>query len=161
MRFIADSMLGRLAKWLRLLGYDTLYYPHIENRLLLKIAREDNRILLTKDTRLVKVRGLEKFLLLQDNNPFNQLRTVITSFNLPVQNMLLTSREQPLLSRCIVCNANLNDVSRDTVKDSVPVYVYQTSHKFRKCSGCGKIYWDGTHPGKFREKLAEVIRGQT
>jgi uncharacterized protein with PIN domain len=158
MRFIADSMLGRLAKWLRLLGYDTLYYPHIENRLLLKIAREDNRILLTKDTRLVKVRGLEKFLLLKDNNPFNQLRTVITSFNLPVQDRLLTSREQPLLSRCIGCNANLNTVSRDTVKDSVPVYVYQTSQIFRKCSGCGKIYWDGTHPGKFREKLAEVLQ---
>lgn len=158
MRFIADSMLGRLAKWLRLLGYDTLYYPHIEDRLLLKIARKDNRILLTRDTRLVKVRGLEKFLLLQDNNPFNQLRTVITSFSLPVQGRLMNRREHPLLSRCIVCNANLNAVSKDTVKDSVPVYVYQTSQIFRKCSGCGKIYWDGTHPGKFREKLAEVLQ---
>ncbi len=84
MKFIADSMLGRLARWLRLLGHDTLYYPHIENSQLLRFAREGSRILLTRNTRLVKVRGLKNFLLLEDNDPFHQLSAVVRAFNLGV-----------------------------------------------------------------------------
>ena len=79
MKFIADSMLGRLARWLRLIGYDTLYYPHIEDSLILRIAREEDRTLLTRDTRLVKVRGLKDFLLLKENDPFEQLKNVIST----------------------------------------------------------------------------------
>ncbi len=171
MRFIADSMLGRLARWLRLLGYDTLYYPQIEDRLLLKIAREDNRILLTRDTRLVKVRGLQenteparrtgrhrtqnteektqtKYFLLSENNPFDQLKTVIIAFNL---------NDFPVMSRCVVCNTSLNNIPKEKVKGFVPEYVYQTSDIFRQCSGCGKLYWKGTHPEKFKKKLSEIL----
>jgi uncharacterized protein with PIN domain len=155
MKFIADSMLGRLARWLRLLGFDTLYFPCIEDRLILKIAREEDRILLTKDTRLVKIRGLKNFLLLQENNPFQQLRKVIHTYNL-MQDTFAGSLE---LSRCSVCNAGLNEIAKEEAKGAVPEYVYQTSRIFRKCSGCGKYYWDGTHPGKFRKKLSDVLEG--
>jgi uncharacterized protein with PIN domain len=158
MKFIADSMLGRLAKWLRLLGYDTLYYPHIEDRILLKIAREDNRVLLTRDTRLVKVRGLRNFMLLEDNDPFQQLKRIITAYRLQPEWERSDIAGAPLMNRCTDCNTCLDSVSREEVKAAIPEYVYRTSRKFRKCPGCGKLYWDGTHPGKFKKKLSEVLQ---
>lgn len=165
MRFIADSMLGRLARWLRLLGYDTLYYPEIEDRILLKIAREENRILLTRDTRLIKVRELQqnteesrekrveriqtKYFLLIENNPFDQLKTVITAFNL---------KDFSVMNRCAVCNAALDSITKEEVKNLVPEYVYHASDIFKQCSNCGKLYWKGTHPEKFRKKLSEILQ---
>ncbi len=157
MRFIADSMLGRLARWLRLLGYDTLYYPQIEDRLLLKIAREDNRILLTRDTRLVKVRGLQHFLLLKESNPFRQLKNLIMTFELKLNDKSGSVEGAAILSRCAVCNASLNNIPKEEVKGFVPQYVYQTSDIFRQCSRCGKLYWKGTHPEKFKKKLTEIL----
>ena len=99
MRFIADSMLGRLVRWLRLLGYDTVYYPRIEDSVLLRIAREENRILLTRDSRLVKARGLRQFLLLEENDPFDQLRSIITAFNLKVDDKLKNAETAAASSR--------------------------------------------------------------
>ncbi len=157
MKFIADSMLGRLAKWLRLLGYDTLYYPHIEDRLLLKIAREDRRILLTRDTHLVKIRGIRDFMLLEDNDPFQQLKRVITAYRLLQERERKDITTDRLMSRCTVCNTCLDRISREEIQGAVPEYVYRTSRKFRKCSGCGKLYWDGTHPDKFKKKLSELL----
>jgi len=155
MKFIADSMLGRLARWLRLLGHDTLYYPHIEKSLLLKIAREESRILLTRDTRLVKIRGLQNFLLLRENNPFKQLRSVIKAFRLDPEDK---SGSPVILSRCAVCNAELNNIPKEKIKNVVPEYVYKTSDIFRQCQECGKLYWKGTHPEKFRKKLFEILQ---
>jgi uncharacterized protein with PIN domain len=155
MKFIADSMLGRLARWLRLLGYDTLYFSQIEDRLLLKIAREEDRVLLTKDTRIVKVRGLRNFLLLTDNDPFVQLKEVVKSFHLKTDREKSNSIEH----RCVLCNAVLEDIPRNEARGAVPEYVYQNSRIFRKCQDCVKLYWDGTHPGKFRKKLSEVLQG--
>lgn len=158
MRFIADSMLGRLARWLRLLGYDTLYYPEIEDSLLLRIARENNRILLTRDTSLVKIRGLRqniekktqiRYLLLNENNTFDQLKTVITAFNL---------KGFSILSRCADCNFLLKHTSKEEVKNRVPQYVYQTSDVFKECPNCGKPFWKGTHPEKFMKKLSEILQ---
>ena len=150
MRFIADSMLGRLARWLRLLGFDTLYFPQIEDSLLLRIAREEDRILLTRDTRLVKVRGLRNFLLLRENGIFDQLREVISSLALkPVTG----------LSRCSLCNGTLDDVPKEKAKGFVPEYVYLTSEDFKRCHGCDKFYWNGTHQERLRKKLAEVLKG--
>ena len=156
MKFIADSMLGRLARWLRLLGNDTLYYPQIEDRLLLKIAREDKRILLTRNTRIVKIRGLQYFLLLKENDTFKQLKKVISTFKLC--NQLKDIDEGITLSRCAICNAVLNNISKKEVKNLIPEYVYKTSDIFRQCSACGKLYWKGTHPEKFRKKLSQILQ---
>ncbi|HBH62563.1 MAG TPA: hypothetical protein DDX85_12680 [Nitrospiraceae bacterium] len=152
MKFIADSMLGRLARWLRLLGHDTLYYPDIDDSLLLRIAREEDRMLLTRDTRLVKVRGLKDFLLLDENDPFEQLKKVITTFN-------LSPAETRLYSRCSLCNSLLDTVPKEQVKDLVPKYVYLTTESFKKCMKCEKCYWEGTHQERLREKLRDVIYG--
>jgi len=161
-------MLGRLAKWLRLLGYDTLYYPRIEDREILRIARADNRILLTRDTRLVKIRDLQnisdyrtqhmsprdseygiKYFFVNENNYFGQLKEIISAFNL---------KDFSIMSRCAICNSSIENISKNEVKGHIPEYIYRTSDVFKQCSGCGKLYWKGTHPEKFREKLAEILR---
>lgn len=153
MKFIADSMLGRLARWLRLLGYDTLYFPEIEDRVLLRISREEERILLTRDTRLVKIRGLKRFLLLDENDPFQQLKKVITTLRLDKGGQCIS----PLLIRCLICNTLLEKIPKESAKGMVPEYVYNTVEEFKLCPICRKFYWKGTHPEKARRKLLEVL----
>ncbi len=150
-------MLGRLAKWLRLLGHDTLYYPDIEDSLLLRIAWEEDRVLLTRDTRLVKVRGLKKLLLLTGNDPFEQLKKVIMSFNLHPFDPGRDRFETCLYSRCSLCNSVLVPASKEQAKDRVPEYVYLTTESFNKCQKCDKFYWEGTHQEKLRKKLMEIL----
>ncbi|GAB4535265.1 MAG: Mut7-C RNAse domain-containing protein [Thermodesulfovibrionia bacterium] len=152
MRFIADSMLGRLARWLRLLGYDTLYFPEIDDGLLLKISREEERILLTRDTRLAKVKGLKRFLLLDENDPFKQLKRVITTLTLDKEGGISLQ-----LIRCVVCNTPLEKVPKEEARGKVPQYVYNTIEEFKFCSGCKRFYWKGTHPDMARRKLLEVL----
>ena len=155
MRFIADSMLGRLARWLRLLGFDTYYSPHIEDSLLIEIAREEKRVLLTRDTRLVKRRGVEEFLLLEENDTFAQLKKVIEVFDL-----LPEDRGDPCpvcFIRCSLCNSLLDDIPKEDAKDNVPEYVYRTSENFRKCPACGKFYWKGTHHELLLKKLKTIL----
>jgi uncharacterized protein with PIN domain len=161
MKFIADSMLGRLARWLRLLGCDTLYYPRIEDRRLIRIAGEEDRVLITRDTRLVKMRGLKKYLLLHENDPFEQLRKVISTFNLhPVEQSGEVGFETSpciIYSRCSLCNTPLESIPKEHAQAHVPEYVYRTSESFKQCPTCGKFYWNGTHPEHLRKKLMEIL----
>jgi uncharacterized protein with PIN domain len=149
-RFIADVMLGRLARWLRLLGFDTVYDPDISDKRLLKVAREQERLILTRDTRLTEIKGVSEYLLIRSNDAFEQLLEVIQALNL---------RDFKLLSRCAVCNGLLSKVlDKREVKDSVPDFVFLNFHNFLRCRDCGKVYWEGTHPEKFRKKLTEVLK---
>jgi hypothetical protein len=153
MKFIADTMLGRLARWLRLLGFDTRYFPRIEDSLLLRIAREEKRIVLTRDTRLIKTRGMPRFFLIEDNSPFMQLKSVLNAFDIDAEKI-----KDLHLSRCVLCNALLCRIEKHQVKGLVPEYVYQTCDNFKKCPECGKLYWKGTHPEKFQNKLKEILQ---
>lgn len=148
-RFIADGMLGRLARWLRLLGFDTLYYPNIIDARLIRIAKEQGRLILTRDTRLVKVKGITDYLLIRANDSFAQILEVIHALKL---------KEFYPLSRCVACNGQLSRLfDKNEIKESVPDFVFLRFHVFLRCSDCGKIYWEGTHPKMFREKLVEVL----
>jgi uncharacterized protein len=148
-QFIADAMLGRLARWLRFLGFDTVYFPGIKDSSLIRMAREQDRTILTRDTRLVKIKGLMKYLLIASDDPFQQLIETISAFKL---------KHFQLLSRCVTCNGNLEEIEdKSMVIDSVPEYVFLHYDIFRKCTDCGKIYWEGTHPKKFREDVREII----
>jgi hypothetical protein len=142
-------MLGKLARWLRLLGFDTLYSSDISDRRLIRAAKEQDRLILTRDTRLVKIRGVKDYLLIKSNDSFEQLLEVIHTLKL---------KEFHLLSRCVTCNGQLSKLfDKNEIKDSVPDFVFLHFHIFLRCSDCGKIYWEGTHPKMFREKLAEVL----
>ncbi|NWF51765.1 MAG: Mut7-C RNAse domain-containing protein [Nitrospirae bacterium] len=142
-------MLGRLARWLRLLGFDTLYDSNISDTKLIRIAKEQDRVILTRDTRLVKIRGMQNYLLINSNEPFQQLREVIHTLNL---------NDFHLLARCVICNGKLSRVTdKNEIRDLVPDYVFHNFQNFLRCHECGKIYWEGTHPEMFKEKLTEVL----
>ncbi|MBM4140818.1 MAG: twitching motility protein PilT, partial [Nitrospira sp.] len=138
--FLADVMLGRLARWLRLLGFDTLYYNDISDNRLLRIAKEQGRLILTRDTRLIKIKGIKDYLLIKANDSFSQLLEVIDTLKLTQFN---------LLSRCVKCNGMLTRIlDKNEIKDSVPEFVFLHFNLFLRCSDCGKVYWEGTHPRK-------------
>ncbi len=142
-------MLGRLARWMRFLGFDTLYFRDIKDSKLIRIAREQDRYILTRDTRLIKIKGIKNSLLIKANDSFHQLIEVI--------NTLKLSHFNPL-SRCVACNGILTKVmNKRDLKDSVPEFVFLNMNVFLKCIECGKIYWEGTHPKKFKEKLDKII----
>lgn len=148
-RFIADVMLGRLARWLRLLGFDTLYYFDISDNQLIRIAKEQGRFILTRDTGLVRIKGIGDYLLMESNDSFQQLLEVIRALNL---------KDFHLLNRCVSCNGQLSRLLDKTeIKDAVPDFVFLNFHIFLKCGGCGRVYWEGTHPRLFKEKLAKVL----
>ncbi|MBI5031779.1 MAG: Mut7-C RNAse domain-containing protein [Chloroflexi bacterium] len=135
MKFLADNMLGRLATWLRLLGYDTAYLPHVDDPELASIARTENRVLLTRDVELTRRRKLRS-LLIESEKVEQQLQQVFRAFG-------LSAREA--FSRCAECNVPLESVSKQSIQEQVPPYVLQTHHRFRRCPQCGRIYWRGTH----------------
>ena len=146
MKFIVDHMLGKLAKYLRFLGYDT-YYPsgRMSDEEIMKIAAREDRVLLTRDKELARRSG---GIYIESDNYEEQIRFVIRKFNLNGDNML---------SRCSVCNVPLKKVNKEEVKGKVPPYVYEHNDEFYMCPKCGRIYWYGSHTKKIEEKLRELM----
>lgn len=136
-------MLGRLARWLRALGYDTLYDVSWDDAALAEIARAQTRILLTRDVELTRRRGL-RFVLIRDDKVFEQLTQVIGELQLS---------DVGAFTRCIECNAELDYADADAVSARVPPYVLATQTQFKQCPRCEKIYWRGTHWNHMRGVL--------
>jgi uncharacterized protein with PIN domain len=133
--FVVDAMLGRLAKWLRILGYDAVFDATAHDAQLARMARADGRILLTRDQTLAQRRGLQT-VLVDSEEPEAQLRQVVTQLNL---------RTDHAFSRCPVCNELLESLTRQAAQALVPRYVWHTHDRFRMCPACGRVYWPGTH----------------
>lgn len=145
--FIVDSMLGSLARWLRILGYDTLYFKDIEDPQLVELSRQQDRLLLTKDRKLVERRRLKKFLLIEAEELSCQLLEVLSHIQ--------SGRDDfQLFTRCPECNGELQPVAPASIRNEVPAYVFETQEEFKRCSGCDRIYWPGTHRSKMLERLA-------
>jgi len=143
-------MLGRLARWLRFFGYDTFYYPHIDDGKLIKVAKEQDRFILTRDTRLIQVKGLKDYLLIKSNDSLQQLLEVIDALKI---------RQFNLLSRCVKCNGELVQIiDKAEIKDSVPEFVFLQHNEFLECLDCGKRYWEGSHPNMFKEKVGRIMK---
>jgi uncharacterized protein with PIN domain len=153
MIFIADKTLGKLAKWLRILGYDTVYWRSDDLTELLHRAHEERRTLLTKDTKLYQEKGSLRALLIRDDNPFLQLQEVVRLFQLPL-------KQDMLFSRCLTCNTPLEDVAPEEVKGEVPDYIYHTHQEFSRCPSCRKVYWAGTHYGHMA-RVVERLQEKT
>lgn len=150
MKFICDDNLGRLAKWLRTLGYDTLFYSTISDRKLVKRSLDEGRVILTRDNNLIKMKAVQDYVLIKSDQPLEQLKQVIQHFE-------LKKDEERLFSRCLVCNTPLKQIARERVKDRLYPYVYKTQENFVYCSACDKIYWPATHIDHMMEKLKKVF----
>ncbi len=135
MKFLADNMLGRLATWLRLVGYDTAYLPNADDPELARVARAEDRVLLTRDVELTHRRGV-RTLLVESEQVEKQLSQVLHTFGLGVRQAF---------SRCAVCNIPLEPVDKSEVENDIPPYVRTTQDQFRRCPQCRRVYWRGTH----------------
>jgi len=145
LQLLADGMLGKLAKWLRLLGYDTAYDNDASDPELARRARAEDRILLTRDRELSARRGL-RTLLIQSQVLEEQVREVQDALGPP---------SKPPLTRCPVCNGVLEEISPAEVADRVPPYVRRTQTEFRRCPGCDRVYWPGSHLQEMREQMVK------
>lgn len=140
---ICDDMLGRLARYLRLVGFDTLYFRDISDESLISQAKIDKRIIITRDTLLIKRKWVrENSILITENNYKSQLKELFAV--LPCKNI-------KMFSRCSLCNSELFNISKKEVLHLVPSYVFQTQSQFKFCPKCKKIYWNATHIQHIRE----------
>lgn len=149
-RFIADAMLGKLAKWLRMLGYDTLYFRDATDDTLAFCAHREKRWLLTRKTHLKKRNDLREHLFfISSNAPLKQL--------LEVTDVLRPdSTPPPPFTRCLICNHTLSEIPSDQIRSIVPDYVITTQQHFSTCPSCKRIFWRGTHYETMHKTLAEL-----
>ena len=153
-KFIVDANVGRLAKWLRALGYDTVFIKDIDDDSLIRIGLSEGRVLLTRDThiseRRVVAMGQLETILIKDDDVLAQLKQVVETLDLE------PSKQR--FSLCLGCNEPLVSVPKKEVRSEVPPYVFQTRSTFCRCPSCRKIYWQGTHWERMEAAL-EKIRG--
>jgi uncharacterized protein with PIN domain len=146
-KFLADRMLGKLVKWLRILGYDTTYPSFDDDLSLILTARQEGRILLTRDANLIKRRNICDFLFIKGDHWEEQLAGIIKGLKLKID---LNSK---IFSRCSLCNTPTEDVNKEEAKNYVPPYVFLTQDKFVYCPSCKKFYWRGTHWKRMTQKI--------
>ncbi len=144
-RFAADVMLGSLAKWLRLLGFDTLYFQTIDDNELIRVAKQEGRILLTRDGGICGSKKAGECLLVKSEIVMSQLREVLRYLGLRTPAVFCSKR-------CASCNGDLLPVERDDVFGEIPEYVFRNHRAFLKCGQCGKVYWEGSH-----KKLIDAV----
>jgi len=138
-KFIVTKELGKLAKWLRILGYDAIYYDKKETAGLIIQALRDKRVILTRSTAPAKYKGIHVVIIRSDHVE-KQIEQVFTELKLLL-------REEGLFRRCVECNTLLKDVEKGQIKEKVPEYVFRNHEVFKKCAKCQKIFWKGTHWG--------------
>jgi protein-L-isoaspartate(D-aspartate) O-methyltransferase len=149
-RFLADSMVGKLARWLRLLGHDVRYERCLEDGELVAAAVEEGRVVLTRDRKLVERRACRRYVLLQSDEPQEQLLELIRAVDLPLDEALW-------MQRCLECNGLLEKVNRAAVRGEVPPYVYAHHERFARCKECGHTYWRGTHVKGMLARIQETV----
>jgi uncharacterized protein with PIN domain len=148
-RFFCDAMLGRLARWLRALDYDTAYAPDIEDDELVQRAWRERRAILTCDRRLPAEWRVGGCLVLTGETPLERLREVIQHFQL--------RWPRPLFRRCLECNQPLEPLERDQARAIVPPRVWRHQAAFTWCPICDRAYWSGSHVRRMRRKLETVF----
>lgn len=149
MTFIADAMLGRLARWLRLMGFDVLYFKDIEDRALIKVAREQGRTVLTRDSHFLKQKAYKDYIFIKSDKLCNQLLEIRDRFDF---------RELPTPSRCTACNGLLDRLSaKKDISGAVPEFIYHNFNDFIKCRDCDKVYWEGTHLDQIKGRISDIL----
>ena len=150
MKFIVDRMLGRLAKELRMLGYDTVYYRGDNAYQMIKLAREEDRVILTRNAKLIPKRSEDRLVrIMEDKTPL-QLKELI-------QKKVISLYEENLFSRCLLCNIPLDKIPREEAKGKVPDFIFYQQKEFSRCPRCLRIYWQGSHQENMQKKVKELF----
>lgn len=139
-------MLGKLARWLRILGFDVFFDCRVDDDQLLQLARREARVLLTKDRELAAKGGY----LVMGKTWEEEVEEIIKVFHL--ENSL-----KPF-TRCPVCNGELKEIDRETARRLVPPLAFQRATRFSICKECGRVYWDGTHMIRMKNVLDRIIK---
>ena len=150
MRFICDDNLGKLTKWLRTLGYDTLFFDPIEDGELVARALKDDRVVLSRDTQLFRFKFKlgENLLRIESDRPLAQLKQVVDHFK-------LKPNREMMFSRCSVCNEPLEPIEKEKIKDRLYPFIRETQDHFVHCPKCDRIYWSATHVERMINTLRE------
>jgi len=151
LRFLADGMLGKLTRWLRMLGHDVEYFNMLDDDELIKVARSERRILLTRDIRLYQeasMKGIEAFLI-QGKTEYEKLAELARKYKFKLE--IDTSN-----SRCPKCNSRIRPVSKEEVLDRIPKSTSKFYDEFWECPNCGKVYWRGSHWKRINKTLSQA-----
>jgi len=155
MKFIVDANVGKLARWLRLLGYDARFFEGKDDGEMVAAALAEDRVILTRDTHLMEwgviKRGRIKAVLIEGDDPAAQIRQVVSELR-------LEPRSQPF-TLCLECNYPLRGIAKADIIDRVPPYVFKTQEQFVECPNCHRVYWRGTHWQAMLKKLTKLTDG--
>jgi len=155
-KFIVDNNVGKLARWLRVIGYDTLLFKEKDDGKMIELALNEGRVILTRDTQITKRRlvtdGALKAILIKHDEPKAQLRETVKALN-------LNYYFRPF-SLCLECNQMLISRRREEVQNLVPSRVFETQEQYMECPSCRRIYWQGTHWQAMVKELRELTQGQ-
>ena len=152
-RFVADVHLKTLARKLRMLGFDTLYNPELDDRQLAEAAEKEHRILLTRDLGLLKRGNLSRGLFLRSQHPAEQLREVVSRLD-------LLAKARPL-TRCIRCNALLSVIPvQEADLGRLPEDICSRGGTVSRCAACGRLYWRGSHYTKMRKEIRGLKKAE-
>jgi len=136
-------MLGRLAKWMRLLGFDTLYYRNTNGKTIIYHSRKEGRTILTRSKALAE--KYDDVMLIASEHLIDQLKQITNVVKI----------KSPF-SRCPVCNVETEEVEKETVKNGVPAYIFESHNDFKRCPECGRIFWKGTHYKEIEKVINEI-----
>ncbi len=137
MKFLVDFMLGRLCKWLRLIGYDTRFFLPGKKSELIYQSLKEGRIILTRDTKISKKKAIKRILIESDFIE-EQMDQLFRELDLRIDH-------DRMFTRCLICNREIEPIEKKKVSGRVPSYVFQTQEHFYHCADCDKVYWKGTH----------------
>ncbi len=147
-KFAADEMLGKLARWLRIMGLDVAHRRPFPDQELLELATREDRVVLTRDTKLAGLNPPPRVWFIEHDLPFHQLSEVVGRAGIDPWERAFT--------RCAMCNQALVDAGREEVAGQVPPFVYSTQTEYRRCTNCGRIYWPGSHRARMERLFREV-----
>lgn len=148
-RFAVDCMLGKLSKWLRVLGFDTIFFQAIEDDELLRLSRRQGRILLSRDTALLEKADPASALFILSDDWRRQVRQTLEHFG-------LQNRVAPY-SRCLECNLPLKAIPRERARNLVTPFVFETAAEFSLCPGCSRIFWRGSHHADMEDTIEQIL----
>jgi len=150
--FFVDAMLGNIAKKLRLMGYDSKYLANIEDNELIRLAKNDNRIIISRDEDLIRKAqktGL-KSILIKKEEEISQFREIINNLNLKIFKI------NGDRARCPKCNSKTQSIVKKDIYKKIPTKVLEYNDKFWKCKSCDQIFWEGTHIKNLQKFVGEL-----